>query len=182
MIIAVIPAKGGSKRLPHKNMVSLNGKPMLQYSIDYVKVCSLVDELYVSTDSDDIENFSKSMGVNVIRRPVSLGGDTPIIEVYRHALSKVKNRELVKIVVGVQPDHPDRNIVLEEAINLFKDKKVDRLISTDQQGKKNGAHYILSRSFLDTGVSIKDYVTIDNCTNVHFKSDLVNAGKRLNLL
>lgn len=182
MIIAIIPAKGGSKRLPNKNMILLNSKPMIQYAIEYVRSCSLIDELYVSTDSDSINDFVKQLGVKVIRRPNTLGGETPIIDVYKHALNNVKNKELVKVLVGVQPDHPDRNISLIKAIKLFKNKNLDRLLSKDIEGNKNGAHYILSRSFLDTGISKKDYITIDNCTNVHYESDLANASKRLNRL
>jgi len=179
MIIAIIPAKGGSKRLPNKNMVILNGRPMLEYAIDYVKDCDLINDFYISTDSDDIENFALNLGVKVIRRPVSLGGETPIIDVYKHALNNMKNKDLVTILAGIQPDHPDRNISLYDAIKIFQDKNLDRLLSKDKEDNKNGAHYILSRNFLDTEVSKNDYVVVDDCTNVHFESDLINAGKRL---
>ena len=64
-------------------------------------------------------------------------------------------------------------------VKMFKDKNLDRLLSQDKDNNKNGAHYILSKYFLDTGVSKKDFIVVDDCTNVHFETDLVNAGKRL---
>ena len=101
MIIAIIPAKGGSKRLPNKNMSILNDQPMINYAIEYVKSSILIDKAYISTDSDIIDEHCAKLGWDVIRRPVSLGGETPIIEVYKHALNSIINNHLVNILVGV---------------------------------------------------------------------------------
>jgi CMP-N-acetylneuraminic acid synthetase len=179
MIVAIIPAKGGSTRLPNKNMSILNGQPMINYAIEYVKKSKLIDKAYITTDSDLIDLHCSKLGWEVIRRPDSLGGETPIIEVYKDALNKIKNNHIVDILVGVQPDHPDRNIGIDEAINLFKNNNADRLISTEADGTKNGAHYILSKTFLSSGISIKDHIVVDDCTNVHFESDLKKASIRL---
>ena len=179
MIVAIIPAKGGSKRLPNKNMSMINGQPMINFAIEYVRKSKLVDKIYISTDSDDISIHCKNLGCEVIRRPTSLGGETPIIEVYRDALNKIKDNELVEILVGVQPDHPDRDISVDDAIDIFKENKADRLLSTEADGTKNGAHYILSKSFLTTDISINDHIVIDDCTNVHYESDLIKASLRL---
>ena len=65
----LIPARGGSKRIPKKNLVDLNGKPLLQYVIETSK--NITDEIYVSTDNNDIKKFAESMDVNVIQRPKS---------------------------------------------------------------------------------------------------------------
>lgn len=179
MIIAIIPAKGGSKRLPNKNMSMLNGQPMINYSIEYVKKSKLIHKAYISTDDDLIDLHCSKLGWDVIRRPSSLGGETPIIEVYRHTVSKIKDNHLVDIIAGVQPDHPDRNIALDDVLNLFMQNKVDRLVSTEADGTKNGAHYIFSNKFLSSGISKKDYTVVDDCTNIHFESDLKKASIRL---
>ena len=179
MIIAIIPAKGVSKRLPNKNMSILNGQPMINYALNYVKKSKIVDKAYISTDSDIIDEHCLKLGWDVIRRPVSLGGETPIIEVYKHALNSIVNNNIVDILVGVQVDHPDRNINIDDTINLFLENKADRLISTEINGTKNGAHYILSKYFLESGISKKDHIIVDNCTNIHFESDLIKAALRL---
>ncbi|MBT6117638.1 MAG: NTP transferase domain-containing protein [Rhodospirillaceae bacterium] len=180
MIIAVIPAKGGSRRLPNKNMVKVGGLPMLDYSIRAVRACERIDAVYVSTDSDEIALHAESHGVPVIRRPESLGGETPIADVYRHAVGSVGSvGEAVEVVVGLQPDHPDRDVSVSDALDRFLAEGVDRLMSTEADGTKNGAHYILSRHFLETGESRKDVVIVDDCTNIHHASDLARAEARL---
>ena len=57
MIVAVIPAKGGSKRLPKKNMYLINGKPLLEYTVKYIEKSKLIDKFYVSTDNEDIVSY-----------------------------------------------------------------------------------------------------------------------------
>ena len=59
MKIVIIPAKGGSKRLPNKNMHLLNGKPLIDYTFNYVKKCKEIDDVYVSSDNAEIENTVK---------------------------------------------------------------------------------------------------------------------------
>ena len=178
MIIAIIPAKGGSKRLPNKNMAILNGQPMINYSIEYIKKSKLIDKAFISTDDDLIDLHCSKLGWNIIRRPFALGGETPILT-YRHAVSKIKDNHIIDIIAGVQPDHPDRNIELDEVLNLFIKHKLDRLASKEADGTKNGAHYIFSKKFLSTGISKNDYTVVDDCTNVHFESDLKKASIRL---
>ena len=57
MKIAIIPAKGGSKRLPNKNMYLINGMPLIQYTLNYVKKCEEINDVYVTTDSTEIKNY-----------------------------------------------------------------------------------------------------------------------------
>lgn len=178
MIAAIIPAKGGSTRLPNKNMALLNGRPMIDYTILAAQESDRVDCIYVSTDSDEIAAHAKAMGVDVIRRPTSLGGDVPLVEVFQHALAALDDPN-IEIVVGFQADHPDRNVSLNEALEIFEAEGADRLMSTEADGTKNGAHYILSRRYLETGESRKDTVIVDDCTNVHYQSDLDKAAQRL---
>lgn len=174
MLIVVIPAKGGSSRLPNKNMAPLNDRPMLDYTVDDAKASRRADAIYVSTDSDDIAAYAAKLGVEVIRRPESLGGDVPIVDVYRHALAAI-GRADITTVVGLQPDHPDRRVSVDEALEIFEKEGADRLFSEEAGGAKNGAHYIMTRHFLDTDESRKDLTIVDDCTNVHYADDLKAA-------
>ena len=179
MIVIVIPAKGASNRLPNKNMAPINGRPMIDYAIDDALASRRASAVYVSTDSDVIAAQGAKRGISVLRRPESLGGEVPIIEVYRHALANIPNNKDVQIVVGLQPDHPDRDISVDESIAIFEREAADVLKSTEANGIKNGAHYVLSRHFVDTGKERKSVTIIDDCTNVHFPADLDRASKRL---
>lgn len=73
--IAFIFARGGSKGLPRKNVKSLMGKPLIQYSIEVAQSCTFIDKLFVSTDDDEIAQVAQDLGANVIRRPASLATD-----------------------------------------------------------------------------------------------------------
>ena len=88
--IAFIFARGGSKGLPGKNIKPLNGKPLLQYSIDTAKKVSEIDDVFVSTDCDAIAKVALACGAKVIKRPDELATDTsPEWLSWRHAIDYV---------------------------------------------------------------------------------------------
>ena len=86
--IAIIPARGGSKRLPGKNILPLGGMPLLAHSIIYAKSNSdIIDEVFVSTDDEQIKEVALAYGAKVIDRPQSISGDLePTISSLQHAL------------------------------------------------------------------------------------------------
>ena len=178
MIIIIIPAKGGSSRLPNKNMAMLNGRPMLDYTIDQALASTRASAVYVTTDSDPIDAHALGRGVSVIRRPETLGGDTPMVDVLRHALGEINNPE-ISVVVSVQPDHPDRDLTIDEAIKTFEGEGADLLHSTEADGTKNGAHHLMAVDYLESGNAEKTIYVIDDCTNVHYQEDLDKAAERL---
>ncbi len=152
---------------------------MIDYAVDEALASKRAEAVYVSTDSDAIAKHAASRDVQVIRRPVSLGGEVPIINVYQHALANMPSGEKVTVVVGLQPDHPDRDVTIDEAIAVFERENADVLNSTDANGTKNGAHYVLSRHFVDTGEARRKIAIIDDSTNIHVAADLGRAGERL---
>jgi CMP-N,N'-diacetyllegionaminic acid synthase len=182
MILVVIPAKEKSGRLPNKNMISIFGRPLIYYTIDYAKKSLLVDKIVVSTESKKIINYAKKQKIGFIKRPKDLCGETPIIEVYRHAYHLLKKKYKIKFIIGLQPDHPDREINLDWTISFFKKKKLDFLYSKDKENNKNGAHYIVGKRFLQNRPVIKKAFIVDNCTNIHFLSDLKSAKENLRLI
>jgi pseudaminic acid cytidylyltransferase len=88
MKIAVIPARGGSKRIPRKNIKPFAGKPMIGYAIEAAKACSGIDRVVVSTDDDEIAGIAKDFGAELpFRRPAELADDiTPTVPVIAHAI------------------------------------------------------------------------------------------------
>lgn len=178
-IIAVIPAKSGSQRLPAKNMAEALGMPLLGYTIGYAKESRLVNKIYVSTDSGEIAEFAGKKGVSVIMRPAKLCGEAPIIDVYRHALLNMDERD-IGYIAGLQPDHPDRTISLDEIIKYAQKNDLDDLISVDAGGAKNGSFRILKADALkEKQVSIKAGTLADNATNIHSIADLRMAEAAL---
>ena len=106
-------------------------------------------------------------------------GETPLIDVYNQAYDKIKKKYKIKIIAGVQCDHPDRQHSLDNVIKIFKKRKVDLLYSMDKKKKKNGAHYIFNTKVLLRKKNIKKTHIFDECTNIHYMSDLLKAERKL---
>ena len=103
-----IPAKGQSNRLPNKNMSIIHGHPMIYYTIKYAKEARLLTIFMYPQIVKIIKNYCLNLDVEYIKRPLNLCGETPIIDVYRHAYNEIKSKQKIQIMVGLQPDHPDR--------------------------------------------------------------------------
>ena len=73
--ICVIPARGGSKRIPKKNILKLNGIPLISYTIRAAKESAQFDEIYVSTENNELKSIALSEGVKVDDRPLNMAGD-----------------------------------------------------------------------------------------------------------
>ncbi|MBV8466603.1 MAG: pseudaminic acid cytidylyltransferase [Burkholderiales bacterium] len=89
--IAIIPARGGSKRIPRKNLRPFHGKPIIAYSIDVARRSRLFDRIVVSTDDDEIADLAVSLGADVpFRRPDELANDfATTLAVIQHAINSV---------------------------------------------------------------------------------------------
>ncbi len=127
-IVAVIPARGGSKGIPLKNIFPLAGKPLIEYTIEAI-IGSKVDcKVVVSTDSDKIEDVaSKYDAVEVIKRPQEISGDTASTETtLLHAIDflEQKYNESYDYVLTLQPTSPFRKSeTIESFIKNFNDVK-----------------------------------------------------------
>lgn len=128
-IIVIIPARGGSKGLPHKNVLPFNGKPLVVHSIDYAKDCHMVDTVYVSTDSNEISLVSSNSRASIINRPSEISGDTASTEsAIEHVLSTLKVKP--DIIVLLQPTSPFRpKNSLTKALEKFIKYDFDSLLS-----------------------------------------------------
>lgn len=121
-IIAFIPARIGSKRVPHKNLLSVSGKPLFMYSVDCAKKSSMIDDIFVSSDSEEILEIARKNGciVNDLR-PKKLSDDKArIVDAIIYELSLLKQK--YDAIVLLQPTFPLRpeNIVDEALIKYFE--------------------------------------------------------------
>lgn len=93
--VAIIHARGGSKRLPRKNLLLLAGKPLLAYPIELCRQCNFIDRIIVSTDDDEIMSVALSYGAEVpFRRPADISEDVPSEIVTEHALKFLAKQEI----------------------------------------------------------------------------------------
>ena len=137
--IAIIPARGGSKRLPQKNIKLLGGIPLIAHSILYAQANSgIIDEIYVSTDDDEIKNVALQFGGKVIERPKSLSGDfEPTVSALKNVLEQIT--EAIENVILLQPTNPLRpENLLRESFKYYQEKKQDSLFTVTKNHQKFG--------------------------------------------
>ena len=128
-ILAIILARGGSKRLPRKNLLKLHGKPLIEWTINSGLNSKYIDRLLVSSDSDEILNFSKGIGADAMKRSAALSSDEAssfsAVESIIYSLN-----EKFDYVLLLQPTSPLRTeIHIDESIELLLQTKSDAVIS-----------------------------------------------------
>jgi N-acylneuraminate cytidylyltransferase len=125
-VIAVIPARGGSKGIPRKNIKLINGKPLLIWSILSAKNSKYIDKIIVSTEDKEIAAVSTSAGAEVLERPKKYAADfATTIEVLQHAIKEIPDYD---IIILLQPTSPLRTGgLIDEAIERFVKSKADTL-------------------------------------------------------
>lgn len=132
-LVAIIPARGGSKGIPGKNLVPLAGRPLLAYSIACARGVPSLTRTLVSTDSEDIARCARDNGAEVpFLRPAEISGDeTPMMAVLQHALGWLRaSGESVEAIVLLQPTSPLRTPQsVEAAIQLLRTNQADSVVS-----------------------------------------------------
>lgn len=123
-VVAIIPARGGSKGVPKKNIALLGGYPLIAYSIIVAKLCPVIDRTIVSTDSEEIAEISSQFGAEVpYTRPSELAQDTSgDLEFIAHAMKWFRENEgkIPDYLIHLRPTTPLRDpAVLTSAVNLF---------------------------------------------------------------
>lgn len=136
--IAIIPARGGSKRLPGKNLLPLGGIPLLGHSILYAQKQDCIGDVYVSTDDDAIAAVALQFGAKVIRRPEVLSGDfEPTVSALRHVLESIT--ETVDDIILLQATNPLRpENLLKAAYQIYTSGNHESLFTVTRNHHKLG--------------------------------------------
>ena len=138
--IIVIPARGGSKRFPGKNIFLLNGKPLINYSIEYALKYTL-SSIYVSTDDPCIAKVAESAGAKILWRPEQLSGDFVSTEATLQHVGEVllKNGEAFDYMISLQATNPLRHVnLVKNALEIFETNDCDSLMTVSPSHTKLG--------------------------------------------
>jgi CMP-N,N'-diacetyllegionaminic acid synthase len=132
-VLAIIPARGGSKGIPRKNLVCLAGRPLLGYTIEHAQQAASVTRIVVSTDSPEIGEFAAANSAEVVWRPPEISGDTASSEsALLHVLGELERIEKYtpQLIVFLQATSPLRRPChIEESIGQFDREGADSLFS-----------------------------------------------------
>lgn len=159
-VLAIIPARGGSKRLPRKNILDLAGKPLIFWTIEAALGSKYIDKVAVSTDDEEIADISKQHGAVIpFMRPNSLASDEAAsIDVALHAIDFFeKNNNCYNYIILLQPTSPLRaSSHIDEAIELLDSKNADAIVSVCKV-----EHNPLWSNILPKDGSMKDFLHND---------------------
>lgn len=131
-LLTIIPARGGSKGIPGKNIKILGDKPLIAWSIDSIKKSNKCGDFYLNTEDDGIIEVAKSFGCSIYKRPLELAQDSSkSIDVVLEMLETLKNQgQQYDAICLVQATYPFREAgLLDRAIQKFEDTGADSLIS-----------------------------------------------------
>lgn len=156
MVVALIPARGGSKRLPGKNLKPFAGRPLIAYSIALARAIEVMDRCIVSTEDAAIAATARACGAEVIDRPMELAEDTATTaSVARHALEElIKRGDRPAVLVTLQPNCPLRpRWLVRQALELFDARRgeIDSVVSVTANTHKLGK--------ISAGLFCPDYAT-----------------------
>lgn len=134
-ILAIIPARGGSKGIPHKNIINLCGKPLIAYTIESAKQSMYIDTVIVSTDDVDIQRISEDYGASVpfLRDAKIASDEATTISVVVDAVERLKEKEQIfDAVVLLQPTSPLRTTEeIDVAIDVFFQNEMQGVVSVN---------------------------------------------------
>jgi len=156
-ILAVIPARSGSKGLPYKNILDLVGKPLIAWSIESSLKSKYINKTLVSSDSDEILNISSEYGASTLKRPKELATDTASSEsVVKHVIDSISER--FDYIILLQPTSPLRNTEhIDNAFNNFFKNNATALISVRSIDNKILKAFIETDTHYIRGISNNKY-------------------------
>jgi len=160
-MLAIIPARGGSKGVPGKNIKPLRNKPLIAYTIEAAQVAKSIDRAILSTDDEEIADVAQKFGVEIpFIRPAELAKDTSLaIDNYIYTVDRL-NAESSKHYndfIVLQPTSPFRTATdIDNAVELFRKKNADSVISVCE-----ASHPPMCAKKIDSSCALKDYFNIN---------------------
>ena len=205
LILVVIPARGGSKGIPRKNLRLLNNKPLISYSIEAAKASQYVDDVVVTTDDSQIALIAEKFGASVVRRSDELATDEVSLDPVIHDAMIQKEKQAFDeydIIITLQPTSPlIKTETLDNAIEKFEDFSLDSVISVvddrhlswgyDEDNRRYFPNYIervdtdlLPKSFRETGAILatrRQFVHEDSRLGTNIDIVEVSREERVNI-
>ena len=188
-MIALIPARGGSKGLPGKNTKLLLGKPLIAYAIESALNSKYIKEVYVSTDDEEIAEISKKYGAKVpFLRPAHLASDEALaVDTYIFMLDKwQESGQIVDSFVILQPTSPLRTSEnIDEAIELFQTKNASSVISYTEENHPISWHKFINDDLTFSPIFEEELLNRQQIRKTYypngalfiFKADLIRQRK-----
>lgn len=174
-ILTIIPARGGSKGVPRKNIRDLAGKPLIYWTIKAALDSGMVDRLVVSTEDDEIAEVAKAHGAEVIKRPLELASDTALTEpVMHHVLDELEKEGYVPDYVSlIQCTSP---FLTSEVVRGVYEKLINNPLKYDSCGTYYKPHYAFRWKKTDDDYFVSEYPVMNRPRRQDLKLDYPFCG------
>jgi CMP-N-acetylneuraminic acid synthetase len=150
--LAIIPARGGSKRLPRKNILDLNGKPLIAWSIESGLKSEYIDKVVVSSDDTEILAVPRKYNVETLVRPDELASDTATtFDAIKHTIDNMEQYDYIVLLQPTSPLRDEKHI--DDAIELLESKNADAVVSVCEMD-----HSPLWSNTLDESLSMQGFL------------------------
>lgn len=183
-IIALIPARGGSKRLPHKNIKDFCGKPLVAWTIEQAFSSRFIDKVVVSTDDEEIASVARSYGAEIpfLRSKELASDNSPIIDTIIQSIDWFKKRnESFDILILLQPTSPLRSFNdIDKCIEIYLNEKPSSIISVSEEKKHLSMFFKIDNGYLESLLNdfrFKDLPNIFTPNGAIFVSSVNNICK-----
>ena len=176
-VIGIIPARKGSKRLINKNIYPLNGKPLVEYTIEAALNSKYLDKdnIYINTDFKEVKDIGLKFNLNIIDRPEELSGDNVWTqEVVNHTTTHIGDIEEEDIIIILQANSPQiSSKVIDEIIDMLINKNLWQVHTVDEELINNGALQAFKYKLRNhKGKANYNGVIITNWVDVHTIQDI----------
>lgn len=180
-IVAIIPARGGSKRLLNKNIYPLKGKPLIAYTIEACKQSKYINTIFVSSDSDEILKVGEAHGATPLKRKADLADDkTPKMEAIRAALKQLNEMGVYPdIIIIPQANSPQLTAeIMDKGFDLIFKYNLWEVMSADTNGVQNAAFRIIrADQIYNTFLSAHCGFVTSDILDVHTIEDIQHLEK-----
>ncbi len=183
-ILGLIPARGGSKGVPRKNIRILYGKPLIVYTIEEALKSRYLTKIVTSTDDEEIAKIAKESGTEVVIRPKKLATDESlVIDAVKHAINFVEDKEGLKFdyIILLQPTSPLRTAQdIDNAIEKMINLKADSVVSVTEVGDKHPARMkkIVNDRIVDIFDKELDFVPRQKLPKIYIRNGAIYGAKR----
>lgn len=178
-VVAIIPARGGSKRLPRKNLYPFFGRPLLQYAVEACQQAKLINRgIYVSTDDAAIASVARSLRANVINRPAALAEDHVWTqEVLKHAVRSLEEQGIrFDTIARIHCSPYVESKKIDEALYALSAHQLWEVFSVNQQGIEDAViHVLRKQSVFQTALSVYKGVVRTTYQDIHTAADIQAA-------
>ena len=162
------------------------GKTLVEHAIDYAENGWLIKQIVVTTESDEVRELTKKYdNIILCDRDESYMREREVADVYVNVVQEISPSILKDVthIIGIQPDHPDRQTRVDDLLEYAVKNKYDDLVTVNSDRTRNGAVRITKFDFVQSGMMSRRVGSfLDDCTNIHSEEDLEKAEMNIAML